>query len=370
MSSELVNPTALRVLVVTNMYPSERRLHFGSFVRDSVEAMRALGAQVQVIAITDPRNGRLRLLAKYAWLVLRTFAGAVRGGYDVVHAHYIVPTGPAGRLAAMMRRVPLVVFAHGSDVLLASRADIVGRCARGVLRAADAVVAPSQHLAEEIRSITSDSLQAVDVVPMGVDTEVFTREGRDAARAEMGIAPDERVALFAGTLDANKGAGCEELLEALDAPALSGVRLLVVGDGPWRARLQDRAMGGTLAGRVSFRGQLERSELASLMRAADVVAVPSRRESLGLIALEARAVGTPVVAAAVGGLPEHVERGVSGELYEPGTPERLREAILRVLDAPSAYVPPALDVRYTLEGSARAVLEISAAAVKGKRGAR
>lgn len=355
-----------RVLVVTNMYPSERRVHFGSFVRDSVEAMRAAGADVRVVAITDPRSGRLRLLGKYALLYARALLAAARGGYDVVHAHYIVPTGPAGRLCAALRGVPLVLFAHGGDVLLAARDDAVGRSARRVMRSADVLVAPSAYLAEEMEKVAGGPIGHMEVAPMGVDVSVFSRGGRDEARAELALAPGGPLLLFAGTLDDNKGAGCEELLEALDTPSLMRAHLVVVGQGAWRSRLEERASRGSLPGRVDFRGQVERSELALLMRAADLVVVASRRESLGLIALEARAVGTPVVAAAVGGLPEHVESGVSGELYAPGSPERLREVIERVLSAPGRYAPPSIDVRYTLQGSAQTVLEISRAAINRK----
>ncbi|MDY0086970.1 MAG: glycosyltransferase [Coriobacteriia bacterium] len=360
------NPETLRVLVVSNMYPSDRRMHFGSFVRDSVKAMRAVGADVRVVAITDPRSGRARLLAKYAGLYVRAVMAAARGGYDVVHAHYLVPTGPAGRLCAVLRRVPLVLFAHGGDVLLAARGDAVGRSARRVMRSADVLVAPSAYLAEEMAQVAGGPLHQTEIVPMGVDPAVFCPGDREEARAHLGLRPTGPLLLFAGTLDANKGAGCEELLEALDAPSLATAALVVVGQGPWRPRLEERARAGSLSGRVDFRAQVERDELASLMRAADAVVVPSRRESLGLIALEARAVGTPVVAADVGGLPEHVESGVSGELYTPGSPARLRDALERVLSAPEGYALPALDVRYTLEGSARTVLEISRAAIDRK----
>lgn len=354
----------LRVLVVSNMYPSARDVRYGNFVKDSVESMRMLGVDVGVVAVTEPRSGPVRSAAKYAGLFARVVGAALSGGYDAVHAHFLFPTGSAGRAAARLRRVPLLLFAHGSDVLLASRDDLIGRATRRAMLAADVLVAPSRALAEEMRSAVGDPRLSVEVVPMGVDGELFSPGDRVAARERSGVSRDGHLVLFAGALDANKGAGCEELLEALEAPVLAGARLVVVGEGPWRERLEKRAREGVLAGSVEFRGQVDRQALADLMRAADVVAVPSRRESLGLIALEARATGTPVVAAAVGGLPEHVEPGVSGELYDPGDPRRLRDALVRVLHAPEAYAPRALDDRYTLQGSARAALEVTEAAIE------
>lgn len=359
-----------RVLVVSNMYPSKSGRRFGCFVADSVAAMRASGADVQTAVSSDPRKGALRGALKYTRLFLRTMAATAQGKYDIVHAHFLFPTGLIAALAASVRRVPLMTFAHGSDVLLATADWPVGPLTRWAMRRADILVAPSEHLAGEIRVALNDPEAPVEVRPMGVDVALFHPGDRFAARAEIDLPKAERIVLFAGTLDANKGAGCEELLVALDTPALVDVRLIVVGEGPWRGHLEEVGRTGTLEGRVEFRGFVKREALGALMRAVDVVAVPSRREALGLVALEARSSGTPVVAAAVGGLVEHVEPGVSGELYEPGDLEGLRAALLTVLGKPGRYRPALDSERYTFEGSARSLLELSATAVKrGKESA-
>lgn len=355
-----------RVLVVSNMYPSATDRRFGSFVADSVTAMRVLGADVRTVVVADSRKGVFRAAPKYVGLLLRAIAAAIRGGYDVVHAHYLFPTGPIAVIAASARRTPLVLLAHGSDILLARRGWPVGPLTRWATRRADVVVVPSEHLAGEIRQVVGDTGAPVEVCPMGVDVTLFHPGDRREARASVGMREEGRVVLFAGALDANKGAGCEELLAALDDDALADVELIVVGEGPWRARLEGTARTGCLAGRVGFKGSVPRDVLATLMRAVDVVAVPSRREGLGLVALEAASSGTPVVAAAVGGLVEHVEPGVSGELYKPGDPERLRAALHTVLSEPGRYRPTLDADRYTLEGSARRLLELSAVAVDGR----
>jgi glycosyltransferase involved in cell wall biosynthesis len=364
MNSSSVQSVTPSVLVVSNMYPSATDRRFGSFVADSVAAMRALGADVRTLAISDSRRGAIRATLKYAGLLMRALAAAVRGGYDVVHAHYLFPTGPIAMIAAYSRGVPLILFAHGSDLLLARRGWPVGPFTRWAARKAYVLVAPSESLARELRLAIGSEELSVEICPMGVDPGLFRPGDRAEARASAGLPVTGRVVLFAGTLDANKGAGCEELLAALDDDALADVQLIVVGEGPWRARLESAARIGSLADRVVFRGSEPRDALAALMRAADVVAVPSRREGLGLVALEAAASGTPVVAAAVGGLVEHVQPGVSGELYEPGDPVRLRAALRTVLAAPERYRPALAADRYTLEGSARAVLELSAAAIE------
>lgn len=349
-----------RVLVVSNMYPSDADPRFGSFVADSAAAMRALGAHVIMSVSTDPRRGIARALLKYSGLLVRTIRATLHGGYDVVHAHFLIPTGAIAAIAASARRVPLIVFAHGSDVLFASKNWPLGPLARRVIRRAEVLVAPSHYLAEEIRAAMEDPDISIEVCPMGVDTDLFFPGARIAARADAGLHDDERVALFAGTLDANKGAGCEELLNALDTPELADVRLIVAGEGPWRARLEERSRTGMLTGRVEFRDRVDREVLAELMRAVDLVVVPSRREALGLVALEAQASGTPVVASAVGGLVEHVKPGITGELYESGDVDGLRRELISVLSEPSRYQPAIGTGGHTLSDSARRLLAISA----------
>jgi glycogen(starch) synthase len=144
--------------------------------------------------------------------------------------------------------------------------------------------------------------------------------------------------LFAGALDDNKGAGMADVLHVIADPTVAEaaggpVELQVVGEGPRLGALMALAEELGVAERVRWRGWASREQLRSLMRAADVVVAPSRRESLGLVALEAAAVGTPVVATRAGGLPEHVVPGVTGELYDSGDVAGLLSALTTVFEA-------------------------------------
>jgi glycosyltransferase involved in cell wall biosynthesis len=128
--------------------------------------------------------------------------------------------------------------------------------------------------------------------------------------------------VFAGRLTRQKA-----LANAIDAVAgLAGARLLVVGDGPERAELERRAGNG----RIRFLGAQPRDRVLRLLAGARAAVLPSDWENFPHAAVEALAVGTPLVATAVGGVPEIVEDGVNGLLVPPGSPEALRDALARL----------------------------------------
>ena len=134
--------------------------------------------------------------------------------------------------------------------------------------------------------------------------------------------------VFAGRLTAQKGLGT-----AIGALALvPEASLLVVGDGPDRAALEQQATAAGLDGRMRFLGARPRGEAVALLAGADAALLPSDWENLPHAAVEALAIGTPVVATAVGGVPEVVHDGVNGLLVPAGDPEALAAAIRRVLD--------------------------------------
>jgi glycosyltransferase involved in cell wall biosynthesis len=159
--------------------------------------------------------------------------------------------------------------------------------------------------------------------------------------------------LFVGRLNAQKGAA--DLLRVADTfPA--GTTLDIVGDGPDRAALEAEARGRGLEGRMRWHGQLPQSAIVSLYRQASVVAMPSREEGLGLVAVEALLTGTPVVAYRSGGVAELIEDGITGILVETGNANALGGSINALI------ADPARARRMGAEGRSRMVERFSPAA--------
>jgi len=273
--------------------------------------------------------------------VLRAEANHEPGYYDVVHSHYWL-SGQVGWLARDRWAVPLVHTAHTlAAVKNASLAD--GDAPEPPLRAvgeqqvvdeADRLIVNTEDEARQLVSLHNADPRRIDIVHPGVDLETFSPGDRGAARAALGLSATERIVAFVGRIQPLKAP--DVLLRA--AALLPGVRVLVVG-GPSGSGL---AAPDTLvrlaaelgiADRVTFLPPQSREQLVNVYRAADLLAVPSYSESFGLVAVEAQACGTPVVAAAVGGLPVAVADGSSGTLVPGHDPRQWASAIAGVLDA-------------------------------------
>lgn len=322
-------PVAARVLVVSGMYPSDENPTFGAFIAKQDAAMTMLGVEHRVVANSDARTGALAGLRKYGSLLLRTLAVARRRDFDVVAGHFLYPSAWLARVAARIGRTPYVVVAHGTDVSsVQRRGPLAAACLRAT-RAAACVVAVSRDLERRVRGeLALPATVETAVIDMGVDRAVF--HPRDDARERMGWEVGERIALFAGNLIPRKApdvlVDAFALLKQRDACD----RLVLVGDGEMRLRLEGRAAERGCAEAVTLAGSMPPARLALAMAAADVFVLPSRAEPLGVVLLEAMACGTPCVASEVGGIPE-VLGPACGRLVPPGDAEALAAAIAEVL---------------------------------------
>lgn len=355
----------MRIGVVTTSYPRWVGDPAGSFVAAHVEAMRALGHHVDVIgahtidsslfrgagAPDELERGRGYL--RGAWFTARLTAEIVRRApaWDLIIAHWLVPA-----LAALPARKPLLAIAHGGDVHTLRRLHLLGPALR-LLRDARLV-----FVSEELRALANvrDAL----VQPMGIDLAHFAALGRDTTTTTAATSTTVATTTAATTAAATTAAattaaaittttttatptifvaarlvpikGVDVAIEAhrrLRTPA----RLVIAGDGPERARLEQLAAEHPAGANVMFLGTVDAALRDRLLREAALVVVPSRvltngrSEGMPMIALEALATGVPVVASAAGGLASLQ----AATRVRPGEPGALAAAIDRVLATPA-----------------------------------
>jgi D-inositol-3-phosphate glycosyltransferase len=281
--------------------------------------------------------------------LVRRFAESISeiGPYDVIHAHYWL-SGVSGGYLKRLWDVPLVVSFH----TLARVKDVAStgepsepifrkRGEARVIDTADRIIAPTETERGQLVDLYSADASRIHVVPPGVDLDRFRPGDVHAARQRFGFRDDPAI-VFVGRLQPFKGTDVAVQALARIRRMVPDARLVIVGgDSPrgsrgerMRLRLTARRLG--VADRLRFLGPVPHSELPDLYRAADVVVVPSASESFGLVALEAAACGTPVVATDVGGLRLTVHDKQTGYLVGSRDPSAFAAALSRVLADPSA----------------------------------
>ncbi|MFZ0158412.1 MAG: D-inositol-3-phosphate glycosyltransferase, partial [Kineosporiaceae bacterium] len=333
-------------------------------------------------------------LCAFAAGVMRVEARREPGWYDLIHSHYWL-SGQVGWLAADRWQAPLVHTMHTmAKVKNAALAEgdtaepavrIIGE--QQVVDAADRLTANTTDEARELVDLYGAEPRRVAVVPPGVDLGVFTPGGPDArlaARRALGLDVAAQILLFVGRIQPLKAPdvlvrAVAELVAAREPDRGRHRRLvLAVLGGPSGSglehpdELQQLAIGLGLDDVVAFHPPVDRTDLADWYRAADLVAVPSYSESFGLVAVEAQACGTPVVAAAVGGLRTAVDDGRSGLLVQGHDPVVWAKVLGGLLDDPARRDAMARSAvrharRFSWEATVDALLAVYAAAVGDHR---
>lgn len=270
------------------------------------------------------------------------FVAGQTEGYDALHANYWVSGAAAHRLKHELG-LPLVATFHTlarvkAEAGVGDDPDLRTRVEHEVVGCADLMLASTGEEQGQLAELYGADTERVEIVPPGVDHSIFHPEGRATAREQLGV-DARRVLLFAGRIQPLKGAGLAvRCLAEIDDPEAV---LLVVGgpsgDGGEEelARLHDLVHELGLGRQVRFVAPQPHSRLARYYRAADVCLVPSRTESFGLVALEAAACGTPVVAAAVGGLRSLVDDAETGFLVESRDPADYATPVAALLADPT-----------------------------------
>ena len=309
--------------------------------------------------------------------------------YDVIHSHYWL-SGKVAMPAAKELKIPLVhtmhTMARVKNLNLAEGESpepmIRVQGETQVVAAASALIANTDAEAASLVSLYDACPDTVHVVAPGVDLFTFTPgQSRSAARESLGLLPDSLIVSFVGRIQPHKGP--EVLIRATSelvkhSPQLRPRLIVNIIGGASGAnteevdRLKDCTQWLGIDDVVRFAPPVSRADLPQWYRASDLVVVPSYSESFGLVALEAQACGTPVVATAVGGLRTAVADGISGVLVDGHDPKAWSSVITRLLQEPQRRVLLSIGAiehasHFGWDGTARGTLDIYDVVISGAR---
>ena len=275
--------------------------------------------------------------------------------YDVIHSHYWI-SGKVAMPVAKKFGIPLAHTMHtmarvkNMNLAEGERPEPMIRVQgeTQVVAAADALIANTDAEAASLVSLYEACPDNVSVVSPGVDLYTFTAgSGRKAAREAVGLPQDAHILAFVGRIQPHKGP--EVLIRAVaemlnHSPHLRTKLITIIMGGASGSglgeveRLKDLASWLNISDVVRFENPVPRAQIPQWYRAADLVCVPSYSESFGLVALEAQACGTPVVATAVGGLRTAVADGISGVLVDGHDPRAWSSVLARLIQEPQRRV--------------------------------
>jgi glycosyltransferase involved in cell wall biosynthesis len=361
-------PDKLRVLTLSSLYPDRTRPTFGVFVerqtlglaaRPDVEVRVAAPIAVPPTALlklhphyrdlsSQPRVEQYKGLTVYrhpfrtlpfigkrwnplsiAWALIPLLDDVYREfPFDVIDAEFFYPDGPAAMRIARHFNVPFSIKARGGDIHFWTDNPACKRAIQAAGKAADGLLAVSEEMRNDMIALGMPA-ERIKVHHTGVDQAAFHPMDRAAAKAALGI--NGPLILTVGYLIARKGQTLviDAMLEIPDAT------LLIVGQGPDKAALEDQIRARGLQDRVRLIGPKAHEDLPPLFAAADVMALPSASEGLANVWVEATACGTPIVIADIGGAREVVESPSAGRIVER-TPAAIAAAINELLANPPA----------------------------------
>ncbi|MDR7078854.1 glycosyltransferase involved in cell wall biosynthesis [Neobacillus niacini] len=323
------------VLIISNMFPSKKGPTFGIFVKNQAKQLELAGMSVDILAIKDPSMDKINVLKKYiTWFLYFCFNLLTKGWkYDIVHVHYIFPTGILGLFYKKLFNIPLVVTAHGGDIdKMAKKNKFFKKCTEVILKEADYVICVGDQLYSNVITEYNIPSNKITVLNMGVDTKIFCPKNKNELRNNFGIPASTKVILFVGNIIKQKGV--KELVTAYKNINIniSNTQLVIIGakkDPSFFKDLELFIKDNKLKD-ISILEPKTQKEISEWMGISNVFVLPSHIEGLGLVALEAMACKVPVVASRVGGLQYLLADGV-GFLVPPKNHKELEDTISYVL---------------------------------------
>jgi len=335
---------------------------------------------VRLIHLRAGENGQTNKLALYGHLdeffkELERFTTRESLHYDLVHSHYWL-SGRVGEWAQERWEVPHVFMFH---TISAVKNSTVGSEKEPELRTAtekhlakncDRLLVATDNERGHLMRHYGASPETIGVVPCGVNLDLFRPWNRAKARQKLGFAQDESIVLFVGRFAPLKG--IDRLMEAVcHLQHHQRLRLVIVGgdgsDTPEFQGFQKLARNFGIQEHVTFAGRIEQDNLPAYYSAADVLVVPSYYESFGLVALEALASGTPVVATKVGAMENILIEGVTGHVVSNGSPRLLAQGIEKFVSGSnglSAHEVRASVLRFSWANVASAMIDQYAAVIR------
>lgn len=320
---------------------------------NNVEPQVRLGPKGSVIRLAAGRKEFIPKDELYGYVQhfvreLKEYLNWSKKRYDIIHSNYWL-SGLAGLNLKEYLGVPQVHTSHSLGSIKASETGLKGigllrrlEAERKIVEGVNCVVATAPEEMERLIKDYGACSERIALVPCGVDPMLFHPGKRHESKAQLGL-EDKKVVVYVGRFDKNKGLNTLltslEMLSRDNSSFIEDVRVLIIGGDPQsRKYLEEEICNRRLDGWVLTVGAQPHEKLPLYYRAAEVCVIPSYYETFGLVALEAMACGTPVIASRVGGLKFTVVDGITGYLVPPRDAQGLAARLGEMLHDPALAI--------------------------------
>jgi glycosyltransferase involved in cell wall biosynthesis len=330
----------MKVLMLSNMYPSDTCPSYGTFVKAFEESLSREGVTVVKSVIKGSSKSIVKKILKYAKYFLVTYFKLAFSRYDIIYVHYAAHSLLPLSIAPFVVRKKLVINIHGGDMLPTGRlGNLILRANRKIIKHADLLVVPSTYYANLVRAKYDYSDMAIYVSPSGgIDLSLFKPASQLCSYLNFFKDTDEVTIGYVSRITEKKG--WDTFLRALSllrSECDLAFKAKIVGGGDQVEQCVRMIHDLGLSSMVSYEGPVARELLPDYFNEFDFFVFPSRKsESLGLVGLEAMACKCFVVASDFAGMKTYIEHGVNGYLFYPGSHIDLKEKLLEAIELPCA----------------------------------
>jgi glycosyltransferase involved in cell wall biosynthesis len=307
------------------MYPSEKDPIYGNFVEEQNSFLNKSGINTLVSSIKERDGSILFKIYKYLKLYTDSFIKALKPSVKIVHFHYEYPTALFAPFFKKILGKRIFTTIHGSSLL--SHKGWKKKLVRSFLTSSDYVVCVSDYLKKEVTDYYQLEPAKVLSIHCGVDTEKFIPKYKTEMREKLNLPLDRKIIIYLGRLHNEKG--IDTLLSSIPDLLTTDPNyfFLFVGNGPEKLKTLKLAIENSDSV-MSING-VSKELVPEYFNASDLFVFPTKKETFGLVAIEALSCETPVIASKVGGVPEIIQDGETGLLFEHSNPDSLIKTVNR-----------------------------------------
>ncbi|THE12306.1 glycosyltransferase family 4 protein [Bacillus timonensis] len=326
----------MKILLVSNMYPSTQFPSYGVFVKNTEQILLSEGWNVSKVVLTKKTSKWQKLLSYFLYYIT-IIVKALFGQYNIIYAHYAAHNAlPLLIVKKLNKNALIYTNVHGSDVVPEVKSqEKYQPNVRKLLQASTKVICPSHYYRDLVSAKYGIEKSKIEVFPSGgVNKELFyPMQDSNQAMRELQLDPDFQYIGFVGRVDVGKG--WDIFLKAISEVKGLGFmekrRFIFVGKGAQQDKFEQMVDELGLRNEMAYYPLLPQEKLSKVYNCIDVFCFPTTRkgESLGLVGLEAMACGVPVIGSEIGGLLDYIEDGKNGFLFAAGDSDALKDKLIK-----------------------------------------